>query len=88
MYQFQTHSHRSRLQWISSLKKAIDNSGEEVNFDKYSCLLVTTTSFHQQSERYQQRQALQRRGLREAELARRLSHTDVVEQTRFLFLFV
>ena len=86
MYQFQTHSHRSRLQWISSLKKAIDNSGEEVNFDKYSCLYVTTTSFHQQSERYQQRQALQRRGLREAELARRLSHTDVVEQTRFLFL--
>ena len=45
MYQFQTHSHRSRLQWISSLKKAIDNSGEEVNFDKYSCLLVTTIFF-------------------------------------------
>ena len=32
MYQLQTHSHRSRLQWISSLKKAIDNSGEEVDF--------------------------------------------------------
>jgi len=64
VYQFQTHSHKSRLQWISSLKKAIDNSGEE------------------ECERYQQRQALQRRGLREAELARRLSHTDMVQQTR------
>ena len=32
VYQLQTHSHRSRLQWISSLKKAIDNSGEEVDF--------------------------------------------------------
>jgi len=62
VYEFQAQNHRSRLQWISSIKKAIENSDEEV--------------------RYQQSQALARRQSREAELARRLSHVDIVKQTR------
>ena len=94
VYQFQTHSHRSRLQWISSMKKAIDNSGEEVNLEnnfvfvfvfvfvflfvfEYVFVFVSVPSvfvfvalcsylcIFQQRERYQQRQALQRRGLRD-----------------------
>ena len=63
VYEFQAHSHRSRLQWISSFRKAIENSSED-------------------SGRYQAAAALQRRGAREVELARRLSHVDIVEQTR------
>jgi len=67
VYEFQAQSHRTRLQWISSFKKAIDNSGEE-------------------QQRYQQAAALERRGQREAELARRLSQDHVdradIEQTR------
>merc|ERR1712013_811514 len=61
-YEFQATNHRSRLQWMSAVKKAIDNSGEGV--------------------RYQVSQARQRRVQREEDLARRLSHLDIVEQTR------
>jgi len=63
VYEFQAHSHRSRLQWISSFRKAIENSSKD-------------------AARYQAAAALQRRGAREVELARRLSHVDIVEQTR------
>ena len=63
VYEFQAQSHRSRLQWISSFRKAIENSSGD-------------------SARYQAAAALQRRGAREVELARRLSHVDIVEQTR------
>jgi len=66
VYEFQAQSHKTRLQWISSFKKAIDNSGEE-------------------QQRYQQAAALQRRGQREVEVARRLEgdmdRADI-EQTR------
>jgi len=50
------------LEWMSAVKKAIDNSGEGV--------------------RYQITQSRQRRVQREEYLARRLSHLDIVEQTR------
>ena len=53
---------RHRLEWMSAVKKAIDNSGEGV--------------------RYQISQSRQRRIQREEFLARRLSHLDIVEQTR------
>jgi len=61
-YEFQATNHRSRLQWMSAVKKAIDNSGEGV--------------------RYQITQSRQRRVQREEDLARRLSHLDIVEQTK------
>jgi len=61
-YEFQAGNHRSRLQWMSAVKKAIDNSGEGV--------------------RYQISQSRLRRIQREEDLARRLSHMDIVEQTR------
>ena len=53
---------RHRLEWMSAVKKAIDNSGEGV--------------------RYQITQSRQRRVQREEDLARRLSHLDIVEQTK------
>ena len=46
VYQFQTHSHKSRLQWISSLKKAIDNSGEEVKIILQSYLYLHVYHIH------------------------------------------
>merc|ERR1719483_1079385 len=61
-YEFQAGNHRSRLQWMSAVKKAIDNSGDGV--------------------RYQISQSRLRRIQREEDLARRLSHMDIVEQTR------
>jgi len=61
-YEFQATNHRHRLEWMSAVKKAIDNSGEGV--------------------RYQITQSRQRRVQREEYLARRLSHLDIVEQTR------
>merc|ERR1711892_665464 len=61
-YEFQATNHRHRLEWMSAVKKAIDNSGEGV--------------------RYQITQSRQRRIQREEYLARRLSHLDIVEQTR------
>eukprot|EP00092_Neocalanus_flemingeri_P011175 GFUD01012038.1.p1 GENE.GFUD01012038.1~~GFUD01012038.1.p1 ORF type:complete len:586 (+),score=193.29 GFUD01012038.1:46-1803(+) len=61
-YEFQATNHRHRLEWMSAVKKAIDNSGEGV--------------------RYQMLQSRQRRVQREEDLARRLSHLDIVEQTR------
>jgi len=34
VYEFQAQNHKSRLQWISSFKKAIDNSGEEGRYQQ------------------------------------------------------